>query len=306
MASNSGRDSGAASERLWIGRETLDSVSLFSADGAARVPRCIIGRKEDWEILLPSSSDRVCSCFSSSCIPMYEAVFQEVGFRLPFSPFQVSVFDWLELCPSHLSLDSFSYLIAFEQLCQYLCLPTTKELFFVIFTIQLGLDKNGGHNWVSFRQRKALFEIFGSETTKFQKRFFLVRPRTEEAMKSVLKMVERPHEDVGVVLARVPRFHFCWSQDHFKHEPAMYRYGYADLTNRNKTSFARILEFVGSFSRSEVVDEDGNPVLDSRGNQVTKPHLIDTHSLVLSKDPINLLGRSNLSLFAFCLIYGFY
>jgi len=31
------------------------------------------------------------------------------------------------------------------------------------------------------------------------------------------------------------------------------------------TSFAWILEFVGSLSRSEVVDEDGKPVLDSRG-----------------------------------------
>jgi len=135
MTSNLGRDSGAASEHFWIGRETLELVSFFSADGVARIPRCLIGKKEDWEVLLPTSSDRVCSRFSLNRIPMYEAVFQEVGFRLPFSSFQVSVFEWLELCPSQLSPDSFAYLIAFEQLCRFLRLPATKELFFVIFTI---------------------------------------------------------------------------------------------------------------------------------------------------------------------------
>jgi len=103
--------------------------------------------------------------------------------------------------------------------------------------------------------------------------------------------MECPHEDVGVILARIPRFHFHWSQNHFKHEPNMFRYSYADLTEREKTSYSRILEFVRSFSPLRVVTEDGNFVLDSRGNQVTVPCVIDTHSLVLSNDPMELLGR---------------
>jgi len=121
---------------------------------------------------------------------------------------QVSVFEWMELCPSQLRPDSFSYMIAFELVCRFLRLPATRELFFTIFTIQRGLDKDSGHNCVSFHQRKALFEIFNSKATKFQKRFFLVRPRIEVALKSVLKVTERPDEDVGVVSRRVPRFHF--------------------------------------------------------------------------------------------------
>jgi len=40
----------------------------------------------------------------------------------------------------------------------------------------------------------------------------------------------------------------------------MFRHIYVGLSERNKTSFARILEFVRSFSRAEVVFEDGNPV----------------------------------------------
>lgn len=67
-----------------------------------------------------------------------------------------------------------------------------------------------------------------------------MRPQTEEAMKSVSKMVEHPHGDVGVVMARVPRFYFCPSEDHFKYKPTMNRYGYADLIDRNKTILPEI------------------------------------------------------------------
>jgi len=74
---------------------------------------------------------------------------------------------------------------------------------------------------------------------------------------------ERPHEDVGFVSTRVPRFHFCWSKDPFKHKPEMFRHIYTALSEQNKTSFALIFEFVRSFSQSKVVAEDGNHVLDS-------------------------------------------
>lgn len=121
---------------------------------------------------------------------MYEAVFQEVGFRLPFPPFQVSVFEWMELCPSQLSPDSFAYMIVFELVCRFLRLPVIGELFFAIFTIQRGLNKDDGYNRVSFRQCKVLFEAFNSEATKFQKRFFLVRPQTKVAMNNVMKATE--------------------------------------------------------------------------------------------------------------------
>jgi len=100
MASNSNKDNGAAHDHFWVGKETLEAVSLFSTDGAAKIPHCLIWRKEDCEITLPTTTNRICSRFSANHIPMYEAVFQEVGFRLPFSPFQMSVFEWLELCPS--------------------------------------------------------------------------------------------------------------------------------------------------------------------------------------------------------------
>jgi hypothetical protein len=128
---------------------------------------------------------------------------------------------------------------------------------------------------VSFRQRTPLFEAFNSGASRFHERFFLVRPRTEAAINSVLKVVERSRKGVDVVPTRVPHFHFCWSRDHLKHEPAMYRRDYDRLIDRDQTSLVRIIEFMRSFFQSEVIAEDGNPVLDSRGNLVTKPRLID-------------------------------
>jgi len=221
---------------------------------------------------------------------MYEAVFGEICFRLPFSPLHVSVFEWLELCPSQLDPSCFSYLKAFDLVCRFLRLPITRELFFIIFTIQRGLDKDGGFNLVSFRQHQVLFEAFTIENLKFQEEFFLVRPRTGVALRNVLKVVERPHADTDVVSTRVPRFHFYWSMDHFKHTPNMFKCSYVGLTERNKTGYAHILEFVRSFSRAVVVFEDGNPVLDSRGNPVTEHRAIHARSLVRSKDPMALLG----------------
>jgi hypothetical protein len=120
----------------------------------------------------------------------------------------------------------------------------------------------------------------------------------EVALQSVLRVVERPYGEDGVTSVCVPRFHFCWSRDHLKHEPAMYRYNYDCLTDCNKDSFAKIVGFVYSFSRSEVVDEGGNPALDSRGNPVTKPRLIDTRSLVFSKNPLTLLSMQVLLFFS--------
>jgi hypothetical protein len=142
---------------------------------------------------------------------------------------------------------------------------------------------------VSFHQRIALFEAFGSGVTRFHERFFQIRPKTEAAINSALKVVERFGEGVGAAPTRIPCFPFCWSRDHLRHEPAMYRRDYDRLIDRDQTSLARIIEFVRSFSRSVVVAEDGSPVLDSQGNPVTKPRLIDTRSLVFSRDPLALV-----------------
>jgi hypothetical protein len=133
---NLGKDRRAMSVDSWISGMILGAASQFAADGVGVAPRCPIERKEDWEILLPKVADRVCSGFPRDRFPMYEATFKEVGFRLPFSPFQVSVLEWLEVCPSQLRPDCFAYMSAFESVCRFLRLPVSKDLFFAIFAVR--------------------------------------------------------------------------------------------------------------------------------------------------------------------------
>jgi hypothetical protein len=105
-------DKEAMSTDSWVGEEIVGTVSHYAVDGAGMVPCCPIGRREDWELLLPKVADRVCSHFPRDRFPMYEATFKEVGFRLPFSSFQISVLGWLEVCPSQLKPDCFAYMTA--------------------------------------------------------------------------------------------------------------------------------------------------------------------------------------------------
>lgn len=176
----------------WISGKILGAASQFAVDGAGVVPHYPIDRKEDWEILLPKAADRVCSRFPRDRFPMYETTFKEVGFRLPFSSFQIGVLEWLEVCPSQLRPDCFAYMSAFELVCRFLRLSASRDLFFAIFAVRRNLDTDGGCSWVSFYQRTSLFEVFGAGVAEFRERFFLVRPRTETALQSVSKMVDRP------------------------------------------------------------------------------------------------------------------
>jgi len=87
MEGNSKRNEVVVHDVSWVGKEPLEAMSLFSSNGMAKSPCRLIGRREDWEVHLPNTSERICSRFSANCVPLYEAVFKEVGFRLPFSSF---------------------------------------------------------------------------------------------------------------------------------------------------------------------------------------------------------------------------
>ena len=46
---------------------------------------------------MPSTSDRVCLEYENYAFPMYEVVFKDMGFRIPFSNFQREVLRWTKL-----------------------------------------------------------------------------------------------------------------------------------------------------------------------------------------------------------------
>jgi len=90
----------AAPASAWPGNESLETESVFSKGDTDEIPFSSVGRSEDWEVVLPITFYRVCSEYENHIFPMYEVVFKDMGFRLPFSDFQREVFRWTKLLPS--------------------------------------------------------------------------------------------------------------------------------------------------------------------------------------------------------------
>ncbi|KEH20378.1 putative transposase (putative), gypsy type [Medicago truncatula] len=188
-----------ALDSSWLGEEALETESIFANDGVGEIPFGPIGNMEDWELMLPSTSDRVCSKYENYVFPMYEVVFKDMGFRLPFSEVQREMLRWTKLSPSQIHPNSYAFMRVFELLCEYLRLPASKYVFFSFFTLQRGTD------WVSFRQTQKMFEVFAGKVQSFMKRFFLVRPRSAAALDTLFKAAK---DDVQ---ERCRFFPLCWS-----------------------------------------------------------------------------------------------
>jgi hypothetical protein len=226
----------------------------------------------------------VCSEYENYVFPMYEVVFKDMGFRLPFSNFQREVLRWTKLSPTQIHLNSYAFMRAFELLCDYLSIPASKNVFFSFFTVQRGTY------WVSFRQTQKMFEIFAGKVRSFKERFFLVRPKSAAALDNLLEVAK------DGVRERRPFFHLCWSQDHFAYEPKDFGQTIANLTDEEKSLRQQLWAFVESLPQRVNTDRRGNPLMSADGTPATEPCLINTHELLTSDDSEACLG----SLFSFC------
>ena len=168
----------------WLGEEPMETESVFVEGGTSEIPFSSVGRAEDWEVVLPSTYDRVCSEYENYVFSMYEMVFKDMGFWLPFSDFQREVFRWTKLSPSQIHPNSYAFMRAFELVCEYLKIPVFKNIFFTIFMVQRGNDL------VSFRQTKKMFDIFAGKVRSFKERFFLIRPKSDAALSTLLSVAK--------------------------------------------------------------------------------------------------------------------
>jgi hypothetical protein len=173
----------------WLGEEPLETEFVFVVDGVGEAPFGTIGDARDWELILSSTSDRVCLEYEDHVFPMYEVVFKDMGFWLPFSNFQRDILRWTKLSPTQIHPYSYTFMRAFELLCDYLRIPPSKNVFFSFFTIQRGADL------VSFRQTQNMFEIFARKVRCFKERFFLVRPKSAAALDNVLEVAKDSVEE---------------------------------------------------------------------------------------------------------------
>jgi len=159
-------------------------------------------------------------------------------------------------------------------------IPSFKNNFFIIFTVQRGTD------WVSFRQTHKMFEIFAGKVQSFKERFFLVRPRSEPALNTLLKAEKEGVQDPRTL------FPLCWTQDHFIYESKDFFRTITSLMKEETDACQKLSAFVQSFSRKVKTDKRGNPLMNADGTPVTNPRFINTHELLVSKYPEDCLGSS--------------
>jgi len=81
-----------------------------------------------------------------------------------------------------------------------------------------------------------MFEIFAGKVRSFKERFFLVRPKSEAALNTLLDVVKD-----GV---RRPLFPLYWNKDHFGFEPKDYYRTVPSLTEEEINAHQKIWAFV--------------------------------------------------------------
>ncbi|MCI13017.1 hypothetical protein A2U01_0034129, partial [Trifolium medium] len=75
-------------ELSWVGPEPRGIASCITptAVGVFTIVKEDL-EEPNWEVHAPDRRERICSRFSDNGFSMYEFVFKELGFRLPFSDF---------------------------------------------------------------------------------------------------------------------------------------------------------------------------------------------------------------------------
>jgi len=145
---------------LWIADESLNTPSTYIDSDTEDHPFMDIdpARNVDWEVRIPFVKYKICSQYEEN-IPMYDVIFEDIGFRVPFLDFQKEVFKWLKLAPSHFHPNSMAFIMASEMMCRDLNLNLNFAFFFSVLTLQRGMDHDDGKIWVSLKQNTQFFKI---------------------------------------------------------------------------------------------------------------------------------------------------
>ncbi|GAU23379.1 hypothetical protein TSUD_334270 [Trifolium subterraneum] len=279
----------------WVADEPRTTVSRFSLHGGDGMFRTIQRPPtDDWKACIPSPNRRICSKFQWGSFPMYQIAFEHMGYRLPFSDFEVVVFRYLYLTPSQLHPNSLAFIRAFEMTAAYLGFLPTIPLFFHAFHLQRSKPKGNAANkfgWVSLKQSVKLFEMFLESVRGFKDSYFFIKPLNSVSWQSII--YRGPAKDatgaplVGPdgrpILEDYSRFPLSWRKSHYLKPASDFIYSTEELTVEELSNYEQMKVFVGSFPPKTYEDENGNVVLDESGAPLTKKCFIDTRRLLACK-----------------------
>ncbi|GAU40602.1 hypothetical protein TSUD_28080 [Trifolium subterraneum] len=279
----------------WVADEPRTTVSKFSLNGGDGMFRTVQrSPTDDWKACIPNTNRRICSKFQWGSFPMYQIAFKQMGYRLPFSDFEVAVFRYLHLTPSQLHPNSLAFIRAFEMTASYLGFMPTIPLFFHAFHLQRSRPKGDAANKfgrVSLKQSTKLFEMFLESVRGFKDSYFFIKPLNSVSWQSII--YRGPAKDatraplIGPdgrpILENYSRFPLSWRKSHYLKPASDFIYSTEELTVEELSNYEQMKVFVGSFPHKTYEDEDGNVVLDGSGVPLTKKCFIDTRRLLACK-----------------------
>ncbi|GAU50949.1 hypothetical protein TSUD_140320 [Trifolium subterraneum] len=243
----------------WVADEPRNTVSRFSLNGGEGIFRTIQrSPATDWKLCIPNTSRRICSKFQWGSFPMYQIAFEQMGYRLPFSDFEVAVFRYLHLTPSQLHPNSLAFIRAFEMTAAYLGFMPTIPLFFHAFHLQRSKPKGDAAN-------KFGWSVIYRGPAKDATGAPLVGP------------------DGRQILEDYSHFPLSWRKSHYMKPASDFVYSAEELSVEELSNYEQMKAFVDSFPRKYYEDEEGNPVVDDAGFPLTKKAFIHTKRLLACK-----------------------
>ncbi|GAU42206.1 hypothetical protein TSUD_375550 [Trifolium subterraneum] len=180
--------------------------------------------------------------------------FEHMGYRLPFSDFEVAVFRYLHLTPSQLHPNSLAFIRAFEMIAAYLGFIPTIPLFFHAFHLQRSRPKGDAANkfgWVSLKQSVKLFEMF------------LESVRAKDATGAQLV-----GPDGRPVMEDYSCFPLSWRKSHYLKPASDFIYSAEELTVEELSNYEQRQAAVLGSSSTATPSPGGNHADNARGSTV--------------------------------------
>ncbi|KAJ1409177.1 hypothetical protein SESBI_22899 [Sesbania bispinosa] len=216
---------------MWVDVEALGTPCWYSSEltlelAFRHVTYAAPGHEEDLTIELPGENDRVCSQGTTErpFLPMYKCVFTDLGVRLPFMDFEVSILRYLDVAPSQLHPNAWGFIRSFTALCDALGLEYTLDVFFHMFKSYPVIDANGRKAWLALRSGLGgkLFEVYQASYKLFKERFVFFRP-AEGGRRWLFKADGQP------------KFSLYWTQNHYSRRSKEYVFSLSELSEEVAT-----------------------------------------------------------------------
>lgn len=196
-------------DSLWVASKIKKQFSKYST------PKAIIDlvtkynfRKDGLDAhldIIPCAPDEPC-CFGGpdnqgrNFTYLFENLFSDLKYTLPFSDFTCSVLTLLNVAPTQLHGNAWAYLKAFEILCLTLKIEPTSNKFFYFFET-CGRNVRGEYVSLATARGLGLFTLFKSHYKHFKGKFFKLRE-------------SEPCKDIFYFDDGSPRFPFYWTNQY--------------------------------------------------------------------------------------------